>query len=129
MSKTSEWLEIMAGFRGLRMAVHADIDDGVQPVTNALRLQEALGWLVYHRLVWHDHSTGSGQAACYRARSPREAQALWASEGAAKAEAAEVARQRPAESAELRAESQATGEPAAAAVRPRVHAHQPELFA
>lgn len=124
MNKTAEWMEIMALFRGRNLAVHASVAEGQAINTADLRAQEALGWLVYHRLLWHDGIN-------YQARGTAEARALWAKDGPAKAEAAEVGRQTTEDRGQPKQQPrpETAGEPAAAPDRPRVHDHQPELFA
>lgn len=114
MSKTQEWSEIMAQLRGTKLHVYDDILQGVQPVESALRIQEALGWLVYNRFVWKDGDR-------YAARTFAEARALWLADGAARIEAANVARPVTAPPEEQ------PGEPAAATVHAK-RPMQPELF-
>jgi len=132
MSKTAEWMEILAGLRARRLAVLDDLARGVEINTADTKVQEALGWLVYHRFVWHD-----GRA--YVARETAAARELWLKHGPAKDEAADVARSidyaeemRKAAAAapeippEIRAKMDAD-RAAAQANRP-VHPHQVQFF-
>ena len=112
---TNDWLEIAEGFRGRRLAVWDDIAEGKEIDTNDARVEAALGWLIFHRFVWHDGTR-------LVTRTMEAARTLWKQAGAAKEEAANVARQAAA--------------PIDAALawlvgmEPRaVHPHQTSLFA
>jgi hypothetical protein len=130
VSKTTEWQDILGALRGRRLAVLDELCSGLVPDQRDLKVQEALGWLVYHRFVQVDE-------ASLVPRSVLEAQRIWRADGPARELAgrmfqhvappvseppgAEVA-PRPAPAA------REAGLPAAAAVHQR-RPSQPELFA
>lgn len=115
MSKTAEWLTIMAGLRGRRLAVFDDLQRGVPLDAHDTRVQEALGWLVFHRFAWHDGRT-------YVARSTAEARELWQKQGTANTEAGAVLRH-------LQESATPAAAPTPEPERPAVHAHQAQFFA
>jgi hypothetical protein len=114
MTKTAEWITVMEGLRGRRLAVLDDLERG-EPVNVAdPKVQEILGWLVYHRFIWHD---GRG----YVVRTTPQARDLYLEHGGASDSAMAVTYLQH-------------GNPAPAAApeinpnRPAVHAHQAQLF-
>lgn len=139
---STPWKEVMSGLIGRRLAVFDDVGHGRAIDMADSRIHEALGWLLYHRLIWLDGKTPI-------ARTIAEAKELWQREGGNRDAAASVTqmhqefydaemRKAAAETAPIppeirqkmatdRAAAEA-GLPAAATVRPRVHTHQPDLF-
>jgi hypothetical protein len=77
MSKTSEWQEIMGGLRGRRLAVLDELCCGLIPNTDDLKVQEALGWLVFNCFVSPDGDR-------LVPRNALEAQKVWRERGPAR---------------------------------------------
>jgi len=50
----SQWAEIISGLRGPRLALYDDVLHGRTVNLQAPLMQNLLGWLAYHRLVWQD---------------------------------------------------------------------------
>lgn len=141
MSIAKEWLEIMAGLRGRRLAVLDELTSGLVPNCKDLRVQEAVGWLVYNQFVRVEECAEGG--GILHARDVLEARKLWMEQGPAREQAgrlfSHVAAPTPlpaaAESEEHGAKGkaqaepvrQAQGEPAAGSVHAR-RPSQPELF-
>lgn len=109
----------MHEFRGRRLAVYDDLARGGAVEWRDPNVQNALGWLAYHHLVWRN---GEGRL---QARAGDEAQALWQRGAAKDAEQLVTAcLATPAECAPV--------EPVRTAPemeRPRVHTRQVEFFA
>jgi len=75
-NKISEWREITDGFRGLRLATYDDIMCGNVIATTDPKVEAALGWLIYNRLV---HKVGE----VYAIRTIMEAREIWQKAGPA----------------------------------------------
>lgn len=103
------WIKVMEEFRGRRLAVHDDLARCGKVDLSAVNVQNALGWLIYHRFVTADHGT-------LRACDVAEAKRAWQELGPATNAADTLST----------AESAPAPQPAA---RPRVHDHQAKLFA
>lgn len=132
------WVKIMAEFRGRRLAVHDDIARGRALDLADSNVQNALGWLAYHHLVWRN-ATGQLQA-----RDASEAQHHWRNGPAKNASeifSAQVAERPNATTGDNSPSRASVGEAGQqldstasagsnpALCRPRVHDHQAQLFA
>lgn len=112
MTTPTPWPEIMAGLTGLRLALWDEsLHVGAIEVRNADE-QAAVDWLYRHHLVFVHEMTGY-----YHAQAVAAAAARWEKTG-------------PKDSATDYAKAARERHPPAPlpAARPRVHAHQAELF-
>jgi hypothetical protein len=103
------WKYVMRELIGRKLAVFDDIANG-RAIGNDSKTEEALGWLLYHRLVWRD-----GEQLI--AREIPEAKTLWEKEGGNRQAGTIVQQIQTSEPT-----------PPPAPERPRVHDHQTNLF-
>lgn len=87
MSKTHDWHVIMDGLSGRRLAVYDDIQHGRKIAHEAPLIQNAMGWLAYHRFI---HKDGDQLVA----RSISAAREIWLREGPA-ADAGQITNELP----------------------------------
>lgn len=112
------WAKIMEEFRGRRLAVHDDLLRGRTVAYGDVNVQNALGWLIYHRLVTLDNGSR-------RACDVPEAKRNWQEHGPA----TEAAQTFAAQASAKGQVPSARATTATALERPRVHDHQAKLFA
>lgn len=82
--KSTDWTEIMRQLTGRRLAVYDDVLQGRRLALGDLRVQDALGWLVFHRFVWMEEVDEP------RARPTLAARDMFLRDGPAKDSAAKL---------------------------------------
>jgi len=76
MSPGSDWHEVMDGLTGRRLAVYDDLQHGKAVAEQAPVIENALGWLAYHRFIYRN---AEGKLVT---RSIKDARAQWEAQGA-----------------------------------------------
>ena len=127
----SAWTDIIAGLRGPRLALYDDVLHGRAINAQAPAVQNLLGWLAYHRLVWRDE----GQL---KARLPAQAREVFQRAGPARDAGRQINLPERGHTAGSETKGLVEGTPGdtvpahpaqpATPQRPQVHDYQAELF-